>query len=194
MYSQYFLACLRLIHGSETPRNPFSMLKLLQFSFNWKSLQAVHYCYSLFSLVNPYLSESWKDCFMLYLASQRPERRDYRHSKYTGHYPESSLNCSFLITRTASLFPAGICSYWLITSIHLKTNFLRNSSSWLLNYVFPKPGHCQRTYSVLKRLYFYSHEYLNTLKLILMVFKAEVTVWGSESELQGGGGVAEKTI
>lgn len=111
MYSQYFLTCLRLFHGSETPGSPFSMLKLLQFSFNCKSLQAVHYCYPLFNLLNLYLSESWKDCFMLYLASQRPERRDYHHNMYAGHSPESSLNCSFLITRAAALFPSGVCSY-----------------------------------------------------------------------------------
>lgn len=120
MYPQYFLVCLRLIHGSETPSNPFSVLKFLQFSCNWKSLQAIQSCSPLFSMLTPYLSESWEDCFILLFSPSKARKERLPHRVHTGHYPESRLNCSFLITRETSLLPSGICFYWLITSIYLK--------------------------------------------------------------------------
>lgn len=84
-----------------------------------ESLQVVCYCCPVLSVLTPDVSKSWKDCFMLHLVLQRPERRDYQHGIHTGYYPESCFNCSFLITRETSL-PSGICFYWLITSINLK--------------------------------------------------------------------------
>lgn len=119
MFPQYFLVPLRLFLGSETPSNPFSMLKFLQFPVTE----------SLCRLSGPAVPSSagrsiliWITGTLLYapFSSSKARKERLLHSVYTGHYPESCLNCSFLITRETSLLPSGICFCWLITSIYLK--------------------------------------------------------------------------